>query len=933
MAPGSSAAAVGTLSPMAGRSVHAPGGRSRWLAPSSAVVLDDDGTWAVPPAGAPARPVLADVLAAWPGDAEPSASVPSIDPMVRFTLRRPVVLFEHEGGIRGWSDGQRRWVSLTPFDVALADGASDAVPCAVELWGRRRALPAQPGGGESPTALGASLARLVAIGVLWPADDRFHPPEGLRARARRSAKAVVGRSSLAHRIRAGALEALERAAGVVPADGVPVKRQVRLAAGRGVALTPWPRVRSALGEVAPELITGDLERMLSDRSPPPSSTDGDDAVDEGLALRTKGNSALLRVPWSQRPNVDQRRRAYEALAHDERPSVWSVDFAANAMPALGSALVMAYARVHDGGRLARSWAIRPAAVVHPGLIDRVLDDHGAGLFLFGDYVWNVEANLEISERIKQRSPGSIVVHGGPSAPKYEGDLERWLARHPWVDVVVRGEAEVTVAEALAALDGRLDDLRPLRDVPGLSVVLRSPLQTTVHRTPDRPRMADLSVLPSPYLEGDFDHLDLGLDLDVVLETNRGCPYGCTFCDWGSATQSRIRKFPLDRVKAEITWAAEHRISSVFVADANVGIFARDVDIARHLVAERERTGFPQRVTLAYAKNTAKHLQEIVELLIEAGVYTEGSTGIQSTDPATLAAIDRKNLPDAEFARVRDAFRQRGLPFWTDFMIGLPGATVDSWADDLQFCFDHDLLPHVLHTVVLANSPMNEPGYRQRWAIETDARGRVRSTSTFTEDDLEQMWHLAALYRIAEGFGVFRLLVRWVHQRRGDRPIDVLRALDDWAAAEPSRSPCLAFVLDQLSTWMVPPGGWEPLADELAVFLAERYGLDDDPGELEAVLAAQAAVLPVRGRRYPYVVDLPHDIGRWWASLSDDEPIRLATLPPAAFEVDDPAGVAETLLIRNRWTDWYDAYDNAFWNSYRWELVSSLQRQHRVPQSL
>ena len=47
---------------------------------------------------------------------------------------------------------------------------------------------------------------------------------------------------------------------------------------------------------------------------------------------------------------------------------------------------------------------------------------------------------------------------------------------------------------------------------------------------------------------------------AILETNRGCPYGCTFCDWGSATLSRIRKFDLDRVFAELEWCAQHEVA-------------------------------------------------------------------------------------------------------------------------------------------------------------------------------------------------------------------------------------------------------------------------------------------------------------------------------------------------------------------------------------
>ena len=80
---------------------------------------------------------------------------------------------------------------------------------------------------------------------------------------------------------------------------------------------------------------------------------------------------------------------------------------------------------------------------------------------------------------------------------------------------------------------------------------------------------------------------------AILETNRGCPYGCTFCDWGSATQSRIRKFDLDRVFAELEWCATHKVHQVFLADANFGIFERDVEIAEKVAELKLEHGYPR----------------------------------------------------------------------------------------------------------------------------------------------------------------------------------------------------------------------------------------------------------------------------------------------------------------------------------------------------
>src|SRR5690606_16688595 len=158
-----------------------------------------------------------------------------------------------------------------------------------------------------------------------------------------------------------------------------------------------------------------------------------------------------------------------------------------------------------------------------------------------------------------------------------------FADNPHVDITVRGEGEATFADLLMALRGSVGDGPPdlsvLGDVPGLCFRLGD----RVVRTADRDRIADLDTIPSPVLTGLFDgFIPAESNGAVVLETIRGCPYGCTFCDWGSATLSRIRKFDLDRVFAELEWCAEHHMLTVGIADANFGIFERDVQIAEKI---------------------------------------------------------------------------------------------------------------------------------------------------------------------------------------------------------------------------------------------------------------------------------------------------------------------------------------------------------------
>ena len=73
----------------------------------------------------------------------------------------------------------------------------------------------------------------------------------------------------------------------------------------------------------------------------------------------------------------------------------------------------------------------------------------------------------------------------------------------------------------------------------------------------RVRFRQPDEIPSPYLQGVFD--SYGEVSAAIIESNRGCPFGCTFCDWGSATQQKVRKFDVQRVRDEITWLAQRKV--------------------------------------------------------------------------------------------------------------------------------------------------------------------------------------------------------------------------------------------------------------------------------------------------------------------------------------------------------------------------------------
>jgi radical SAM superfamily enzyme YgiQ (UPF0313 family) len=570
----------------------------------------------------------------------------------------------------------------------------------------------------------------------------------------------------------------------------------------------------------------------------------------------------------------------------------------NLLPAaLG--LVVDHAKAHDGGRLTEHYDFRPRFLTSEQQL-RVDAEHPA-VYLFTNYIWLHDEHMQLSAMLKELAPASITIHGGPHVPKYDDDIRRYFHDHPHVDVAVHGEGEATLAEALDALrawDGSGPaDLSVLADVPGLSY--RTPSGPV--STGSRDRIADLDSIPSAILSGTFDgYRAAGPAGTVIIETNRGCPYGCTFCDWGSATLSRIRKFDLERVFAEIEWGARNRFMNLYLADANFGIFERDVEIAEHIVALKERYGAPSFVATNYAKNTVKHLGPIIDLLSAAGIVVEGKLSLQTMDEDTLVAVRRKNIKVEKYERLSEEFRKNELPLTVELMYGLPGSSAQTFRRDMQSCIDRDVRALMYPTVLLPNSPMNEPAYREEHRITAEIGGFVEETATFSREDWHKMQRLRDAFVMSDFFGALRYVLLYLRHETGIDEVALLEVMLDETTGDPERWPVLAFAFEAFTPMPMPPVSWSLLLDDARRYAVEQLGVPGDEA-LQDLLRVQLAHLPTRGRPFPATYELRHDVVAWHAAVQaargaghrHDWHLQVAplrTYGPGRLEIEDPQGV-------------------------------------------
>ncbi len=480
--------------------------------------------------------------------------------------------------------------------------------------------------------------------------------------------------------------------------------------------------------------------------------------------------------------MKQKIRVYAVALTDEVSQEFSGVFT------LG--LLMSYAKSYKEGALLEYFDFEKLTLLELGAVEdkiKELNDGVPTVFLCSCYVWNQSRNIDFAKKVKQILPDSLIVFGGPNIPKDEKKCRKLMQQYHCIDVAARGEGEETLADLLECLahqhsksvDKKIRFL-DYSDVKGITFKLKD---LSLVRTPDRDRLKDFSGLPSPYLTGEYDHWEVKPNI-AILETNRGCPFGCTFCDWGGSTASKIHQFDLERVFAEIDYLGEHKIPAVVIADANMGAFGRDVEIIERLVEVKKRTGYPIDVCVFFAKNVTSRVEKIARLLASAGILSEAVASLQTTDPTTLERIKRSNIKESTYVRMIEVFDELKVYPTTDILIGMPGQTYQAFKTDLQFCFDRKIGLRVFRVTILPNSPMADEAYMLENKIEVDFDDKVISTYSASKEDYEDMEKFRLAYAFFVQEKVLSYLLLYLQLEHGIKAMEVI---DQWLIASEDES--------------------------------------------------------------------------------------------------------------------------------------------------
>lgn len=286
------------------------------------------------------------------------------------------------------------------------------------------------------------------------------------------------------------------------------------------------------------------------------------------------------------------------------------------------------------------------------------------------YVWNWQKTNEIIKSVKSQFPDCLVIIGGPE-PEYSSE---WMANHPHIDLLVAYYGEQTFKTILKefVINQRLN----FDHIPGV-------VNKFVNNK-DKFLPATLDDIPSPYLNGFFDQLltrkkNYIKSIRAVFESNRGCPYSCSYCDLGAKQYQKIKAYSSEKCLSELEWMVKNNISVIDVSDSNFGMFPRDEIFIDKLIQLKNDYGYTGTFLPTWSKTKGRHILNLGKKIIKSGLDTSYNISIQSPNVETLKLVNRTNaFKFDELSDVIKYLHDDQVSVYTDLIFPMPGDTKTSY---------------------------------------------------------------------------------------------------------------------------------------------------------------------------------------------------------------------------------------------------------------
>ena len=342
-----------------------------------------------------------------------------------------------------------------------------------------------------------------------------------------------------------------------------------------------------------------------------------------------------------------------------------------------------------------------------------------------NYVWNHKLGLEMFRLALKHNPQTLTVWGCPNFPSDIPSQEKFLNTYPEVDVYVPIDGETGFSNVISKI---------LETNGSKEAILKNPIDGCITKDENGKlrysnpviRISELDEIPSPYLTGLMDEF-FNDQLTPMLQTNRGCPFNCTFCTDGIDEKQKVNQFSMERVLEEINYVGKHvpaKTGLMILADLNFGMMPRDRQICEALAETQKQYGYPKKIDCSTGKNSKDKIIDAIKILNGALMI---KLSVQSTDESVMVNMKRDNISTEQMLALTPAIRESNLPSMTEIIVGLPGDSFETNIKTIKDMMRVDVDEYLIYTLMLLHgSELNIPQERKKWGFKTKFRILPRS---------------------------------------------------------------------------------------------------------------------------------------------------------------------------------------------------------------
>lgn len=430
--------------------------------------------------------------------------------------------------------------------------------------------------------------------------------------------------------------------------------------------------------------------------------------------------------------------------------------------------------------------------------DVIREIESADVIMFSSYAWNYTIVDGIAKRIKSKYPEKILVLGGPHIGTNDTNLLKDRIFYDYICEPTKPGEPFMEDLIDCYIEGRLNPKNiawELRNGTG--------------------RIHDLSTEDYSVYEEHLDYLSEtvqyarqnNMEPFIVIETTRGCPYKCVFCEWGGGINTKIYKKDIEMVKRDILAMKKAGYRDAYLTDANFGAFEdRDLDI----FAFGWQNGFNLTDISTMKSKDIKRRKRLIDRWFDivgtdarAPKSGEGKGGldmwgeteyvsvvptvsIQSISEEAMKLADRIDLSTKDKLELSRYINERcseyGFPIPAlELILAMPGSTIEDFYNEMEIIWNFKAWGSFRHDYMfLPDSRLNSESYKTQHNIKTvevysdivDEDGTdnwnslyknkktyfhtILSCNSFSEDEMHQMYFMnnAANYLLKNIYPIF-----------------------------------------------------------------------------------------------------------------------------------------------------------------------------------